>query len=121
MGLEPIENLLDERERLVGQVAELRAKYGSFGVFDHIRKTELAQLKMRLRAQWTALGGKKRPTNDQLDDEAHAHPEYLDLIRQALTDRTRWVELEERLAGIDYLINRGQSVARFVTAEVARG
>jgi hypothetical protein len=120
MGLEPIENLLDERERLVAEVAELRAKYGAFGVWDHIRKTELAQLRMRLRAEWTAVGG-KRPTNDQLDDEAHAHPEYIDLIRQTLADRTRWVRLEERLAGIDFLINRGQSVARFVTAEVARG
>ena len=120
MGLEPIETLLDERAHLVEQVADLRAKYGPFGVFDHIRKTELAQLRVRLRAQYTAAGV-KRVTNDQLDDEAHAHPDYLGLITHALADRAKWVKLEERIAAIDYTINRGQSVARFVTAEIANG
>jgi chorismate mutase len=120
MGLDPIENLLDERQHLVEELATLRAKYGSFGVFDHIRKTELAQLRVRLRAQYTAAGV-KRVTNDQLDDEAHAHPDYLALITQALHDRATWVRLEERLAAIDFTINRGQSVARFVTAELSNG
>lgn len=120
MGLEPIECLIDERNALVEELAELRAKYGSFGVWDHIRKVELSQLKIRVRAEWAKAGGGKL-TNEVADEMAHAHPEYIELITQALRDRARWVKLEERLAAIDFKINRGQSVARFVTAEISRG
>jgi chorismate mutase len=116
MSIEPIENLLDERARLVEQVAELRAQFGPFGVFDHQRKIQLAQIRqsIRLRAQQDRI----KLSNDAVDDMAHAHEDYTAFILVAMQERARWVRLEERINGIDYTINRGQAVARFATAEV---
>jgi chorismate mutase len=116
MGLEPIENLLDERQRLVDQVAELRAQFGSWGVFDHQRKIELSQIKQRIRLE--AMRDKIKLSNDAIDDMAHADAGYVAFIVAAQQERARWVRTEERINHIDFLINRGQSVARYATAEV---
>ncbi len=120
MGLEPIETLLDERAHLVEQVADLRAKHGPFGLWDHLRKVELANIRLAIRGRYVAAGAKK-PTNDQIDDEAHASEQYQDFITFALRERDKWIKMEARIDAIDYTINRGQSVARFVTAEIANG
>jgi chorismate mutase len=116
MGLEPIENLLDERQRLVDQVADLRAQFGPYGLFDAQRKIELSQIRQRIRLQ--ALRDKIKMSNDAVDDAAHADEAYVAFILVANQERARWVRLEERIAAIDYTINRGQAVARFATAEV---
>jgi len=116
MGLEPIDDLLHERAELIDQVATLRAKYGSFGVGDHIRKIELSRLKGAIRAQ--AHRDKRKLNNEQVDEEAHAHPDYHDLITQMTLDRAELVRLESHIEAIEFKINRGQMVGRYLTSEL---
>lgn len=115
MGIEPIENLLDERRRLVDQVAELRAKYGPWGAWDALRKVQLSQALFRIKEGYRAAGIKR--SNDEVDAEAHADGDYIAFVRLAVTERAKWVKLEERITAIDFIINRAQAVARFVTSE----
>lgn len=115
LGIEPIECLLDDRAKLVEQVADLRAKYASFGTFEHIRKMELARLAGLLRAQ--AVRDKVRRTQGEIEDMTHDHADYRDLITLATQERARWVRLEAQISAIEFTIQRGQSVARFVANE----
>lgn len=115
MGLQPIEELLAERDHIINQVADLRARYGSFGTFDHLRKVELSRIKGLIRAQ--ATRDRRRMNNDQVDEEAHAYPDYIEFITKATLERAKWVKLESLVDGIDMTINRGQAVARYTAAE----
>lgn len=114
-GVDPIDQLLDERSVLVDRVADLRARYGSFGTFDHLRKIELSRICGLIRAQ--ATRDKRKMNNDQVDEEAHAHPDYIDFITAATKGRAEWVRLEARIDAIEMRVNRGQAVLRFVSSE----
>ena len=111
LGIAPLEGLLDERRHLVNHVATLRAKYGSFGVFDHLRKIELSRINGMLRAQ---IAREKLPkkSETQLGVEAHAHPDYVDFITLATTERAEWAKLEAQIEEVDFIIQRGQALAR---------
>ena len=115
-GVQSIDELLDERATLIEQCATLRAVYGSFGTFDHLRKIELSRLKGLVRAQ--ATRDKVKLNNDQVDDDAHAHADYIDFIRQATTDRAKWVRLENQIEAVSARIFRGNAMIRFVSNEI---
>lgn len=134
MGIQPVSELLAERDLLVkrihaaksGQMAELRAVYGAWGTFEHTRKVELSRIKSLLRLQ--AMADKRKMTNDQVDAEAHEHPDYTRFVVEATKRRAEYhrleaeVEMWERqIEGIDFAINRGQSVARHLTGELMLG
>jgi len=55
--------------------------------------------------------------NEMVDEEAHAHPDYIEFITTATTERAKWVKLEAMIDGIDMTINRGQAIARYSAAE----
>lgn len=116
LGIVPLEGLLAERDALVKQVAPLRAKYGSFGTWDSIRKIELAKLAGIIRAK--ALESGKRLSNDEVDDLSHADPRYQDFVIEATRQRGEWTILENRISGIEETINRGQVIGRFLANEV---
>jgi hypothetical protein len=115
LGIQPIDELLDQRRHLVDKVADLRAQYGSFGTFDHLRKIELARIAGLIRAQ--AVRDHMKMTAAEVDDATHDHPDYRDLITRATRERAQWVRLEAEIEAIDATINRGQAVARFAAAE----
>ena len=115
--VQPIDELLDERDTLIQKVANLRAVYGSFGTWEAQRKMMLARLKGMVRAEAMRGTTARKMTNDQIDDEAHDHPEYMDFITTATKDRSLWIVLESKIEGIDFKIQRGQAVMRFATAE----
>ena len=115
MGLRPLSELLGKRAALIEEVADLRARYGSFGTFDHLRKIELSRLCGLIRAQATAEG--RKVSNDVVDEEAHAHPDYIGFIATATEERARWAILEGKVEAIEWYIRRGQSVASYLTAE----
>src|SRR3990167_3783435 len=122
IGIPPVEELLAERQQLVERVAELRARHGSFGTFDALRKSKLATIKMLIRAQAQRDGRKadngKPLTNDQIEDEAHAHPDYTEFVIQATRERADLTKAEGLIANIDATIQRANVVARYATAEV---
>ncbi len=110
MGVKPLHELLEEREHLIQKIATLRARYGAFGTWDHERKLTLAKIKASTRAQMTAAGAKI--SNDQLDDLAHAAPEYIDYVTRATNEKADWIRTEAQIDAIDFTINRGQALLR---------
>ena len=116
LGIQPIEELLAERAVLVKRVADLRARYGSGGTWDALRKTQLCQIAALIRAE--AVRDSRKMTEAQLDQEAHADPRYVGAITQATKDRVEWAILEDQIQGVNETINRGQVVARFAVAEM---
>ena len=116
MGIEPIAELLAERDELVEQVADLRARFGPGGTWNDLRKVKLAALAQIKRAAWTREGLKF--TEAMVDEAAHADPSYVDEVIGATRARADWVRLENRIQGIEETINRGQAVARYVTSEL---
>ena len=119
--VQPIDELLDERDILIRQVAPLRAVYGSFGTWEAQRKMMLARLKGQVRAEAMRGTTARKLTNDQIDDEAHDHPEYMDFITTATKQRATWIVLEAKIEAIDFRIQRGQAVVRFASAEARLG
>lgn len=115
LSIQPIEELLNQRAHLVNKVADLRAKYGAFGTFDALRKIELSRLKALLRAQYTQA--KAKVSNDQLDDEAHAHVDYISFITIATQQRASYFRLEAEIEAIDSVIMRANTVAKFAAQE----
>jgi chorismate mutase len=115
IGIEPIEELLAKRQQLVEQVAGLRAVHGPYGTFDPQRKSTLSIIRMKIRAQ--RLRDKVKVTEAQLDEEAHADPDYLAFVAQATTDRTQMGKLEGEIEVIDATIHRGNTAARYCAAE----
>jgi hypothetical protein len=116
MQLVPLEDLLQERDDLVSQVARLRAIYGPGGTFDAQRKIELSKAAAVVRAQATLEG--KKVTEAYLDEMAHVSEGYVQFIAAATSARADWILLEARIEGIDFTINRGQAVAKYLTAEL---
>ena len=114
-GVEPLNQLLSERDVLVEQVADLRAKFGPFGTFDHLRKIELSRIKSVVRLQ--AMQDNRKMNNDQVDEEAHEHPDYTQFVVQATKDRARWMRFEAKIEAIDYRIQRGQGLLRYAASE----
>jgi len=117
MGLDPIHELLAKRQEFVEQVADLRARYGSFGTFDPMRKATLSQIKMLIRAQSVAAGVKK--TEACLDEEAHADARYVEFITSATQGRADLAVLESKIEHIDATIYRANAIARYLSAEAA--
>lgn len=115
MGIDPLEELLSERDALVKQVAPLRARHGSFGTFDALRKVELATIAASLRAQ-AVLDGRK-VTEAGLDEAAHADPRYIQFVTTATLEKAEWAILENRIQGVNDTINRGNVVGRFLAQE----
>ena len=115
MGLVPVESLLAERDELVRQVAPLRARYATWGTWEHERKIELAKIATLLRQ--AATDARAKVSAAQVDDMAHADLRYIQFVADATIERAAWINLEARIEGIDFTLQRGQAVARFLASE----
>lgn len=116
MGIEPLELLLAARAELVKEIAPLRALHGPFGSWQDLRKIELSRIAVGIRAQAAADG--KKITEAGVDELAHSDERYISFLTQGVKDKTRYFEIEDRIAGIADQINRGQSISRYLAAEV---
>lgn len=114
-GVEPASMLLAERQVLIDKVAHLRAEFGPFGTWDHRRKSELSRIKSLIRLQ--AMQDKRKMNNDQVDEEAHEHPDYVTFVANATRDRAEYFKLEAKIEAVDYRLNRGQALLRYVASE----
>lgn len=115
LGVQSIEEQLAERLQLVDAVADLRAIHGAFGTWDAARKSTLSALKMLLRAQYTR--DKVKVSEARLDEEAHAHPDYVEAITIATRERAELIRLDAKIDGIDALIRRANGIVHFCSAE----
>lgn len=119
IGLESLDHLLAERHELVQNVADLRARHGSFGTWGDIRKSQLAAIAQSIRAK--ALNATVKLTEAAIDDAAHADPRYVELVTAATRERAELTVAEDRIQAINERIMRDQVLARFVTAEAHLG
>ena len=115
-GVEALDELLAERARLVGEVADLRARYGPGGTYNDLRRVELARLAALIRAQ--ALKDSIKLTESAVDDMTHARPEYIRFVTEATEQRAEWSILEDRIQSVQDRIFRGQALLRFASAEL---
>lgn len=116
MGIVPLEELLSERDALVRQVAPLRAKHGPFGTWDDLRRIYRAAQAQKIRAQ--ALLDGKKTTEGAVEDAANSEDGYVAFVAQGTSEKAEWAILENRIQGINDQINRGQAIARFLSAEI---
>lgn len=121
IGIVPIETLLAERQEMVTKVAPLRAMHGSFGTWEALRKIELSRAAMMARAKAVADG--QKITEAAIDALAHTADGYVEFVTKGTYEKAEWAVLEDRIQGINDAINRGQAIARYLSAEVglARG
>jgi hypothetical protein len=119
MGLQPLEELLAERDVLVRKVADLRARHGAFGTYNDLRKIKLSAIAQLIRAK--ALRDRIKVTGPMVEDAAHADPRYVEFVTTATMERAQWAILENHIQGIDETIMRGQAIARFVSNETRLG
>lgn len=115
LGIQPIDEMLANRAKLVDQVADLRARFGSFGTFDHLRKIELSRIAGLVRAQ--AVRDKVKMTAAEVEDATHSHPDYRDFITAATARRAEWVKVESQIEAIDATIQRANAIVRYITSE----
>jgi hypothetical protein len=116
VGIPSIESLLAERDTLVREVATLRARHGSFGMYNDQRKVLLAQLSATLRAK--AIEAETKVTEASLEEASHAHPDYIQWLAGMLLEKAQYFELENRIEGIGETIRRGDVIGRYLTAEI---
>lgn len=114
-GIQPLEELLAERDVIVKKLAPLRAKYGPGGTYADLRRIKLAKVAAIIRAE--AARDKVKLTQAQIEDMAHADPRYVDFVVTATQERERWIRGENAMQDIQDTIMRGQAIARMYAAE----
>lgn len=119
LGIQPIHELQAERAALVNRHATLRTDHGTFGKWDAKRKVMLCTIKVSLRARYHASGVKT--TESQLDDEAHAHPDYTAFITKTTLEADAWFNVENGIRNINETIERDNLLGRHATAETRMG
>lgn len=115
IGLQPLEELLAERDTLVQQVADLRARHGPFGTYQDIRKIQLASIAATLRAK--AVAEERKLTEAAIDEAAHADGRYVDFVTMATREKAEWAVAENRIQGIGDTIRRANAIAHYLAAE----
>lgn len=119
MGIQPVAELHAERALLTKKAARLSALYGGFGIWDARRKEMLALCTLKIRDAELDKESPRRLTDKMLDAEAHAHPEYTAFLSRSVEEKAAWLVMEDDINSITERINRGQSVARYLTAELS--
>jgi hypothetical protein len=114
MGIHSLDALLQKRALLIEQVAPLRAKYGSFGTWDALRKIELSKVEAILRGQEPTKG---KWTEGALNTYSHADERYATFVTDATNERATWVVLEAKIEAIDETIMRENAICRYLASE----
>ena len=114
-GIGSLDDLLAERRTLVIQVAPLRAKYGSFGTADNLRKIELSKIAAIIRAEKALIP--EKVTEAAIDQLAHADDRYIAFVTQLTDERRDWIILEDAISAIEDRIRADRALVQFAAAE----
>lgn len=117
--VEPLDQLLDERQHLVEKVAHLWSLYGPGGTAESIRKNEQMRLQGMVRAM--AVAAAQKVTEGGIEEAARSHADYLGLTARQTTERAEFFRLNAQLEAIDLKINRGQALLRMYASEARLG
>lgn len=112
MGIAPIADINEQIEAIVETIADMHARHGPFGTFQDERKIVLSKIKAVLFVE--SVRDKRKMTGDMADAEAHAHPEYIDFVTKASTDRATLFRALARIDSLERTYNRGQLVGKHI-------
>lgn len=90
--------LRKEEARVASLLTSYKARYGYPSHYEHERKVKLSVLKEARRAEYHRAG--EKITESQLDEYAHAHPDYQNFLNEGLRDRRTMENLEAELTRI---------------------
>lgn len=123
---------IEERKKAAYRYAELKEKLaeywaiyrgGTASPYDQKRKSLLARLSQEVRYERTGKGEKVKEA--ELEEYAHAHPEYAEFLEKAKTAFTAMFKLEAELAKAeadiaewDRLLDLSRAMIHFNTAEM---
>lgn len=105
------------RRAIMRNLAPLKALYGSFGLWDARRKQLIEAYKVKARMRLTTPDGKK-PTETQIDAEAHADPEYERFLDNSLSARIDFLNMETELAEIEERVRSRELALMAYSAEL---
>jgi hypothetical protein len=108
---EEVAVLRQQEAVLVAEASPFRARYTYPSLWEHERKAKLALLSERRRNEVRQEQGKI--TEKELDEWAHAHPEYLKMLSRAEVGRQRLEDLDASLARVRGEIETALAVVKF--------
>ena len=92
---------------------------GRFPEAEEAFRGALIRMDVEERTRWTdpsvLLDGE---SEGWLEDAALADGGYADFVAKGTQDKAEWTILENRIQGINDQINRGQAIARYLSAEL---
>lgn len=115
VGVQPVEELHEQRRALVERGKALAALYGRYGLWDARRKVMLALAARRVRERYNKAG--KRPTAALVDELAHADPTYTAFVEQSVDEAAEWAVLSDQINAVTETINRDQALIRYTAME----
>jgi hypothetical protein len=115
IGIEPLDELLDLRGKLVAQAASLYALYGPFGTAEHRRKVSLAMAELQVRRDLTDSG--EKATEGKVEAMSRTHLTYLTFLDTLEAGRAEWLMTENAIQSITDRITRGNTLSRYVASE----
>jgi hypothetical protein len=115
-GVQSADELLAERQVITDRLAPLFALFGPGGMADTMRRSERARIAGLIRAMAVASGQKM--TEAGLEEAAASHADYLQVMAEHTTGRAEYFKLNAQLEAVDFKLQRGQAVLRFVSSEL---
>jgi hypothetical protein len=112
IGIDPIDELIAERDQLVQEAAPLYALYGPGGTAEHRRKVAQAAAELQVRAEAT-----EKMTEGKIDALGRTHPTYLAYLDSMELGRAEWLVTETKIQAITDRINRGNHLTRYAATE----
>lgn len=115
-GTIPLEEIQQERVKVLPRLRALRARYGQQGTMDAQRKAYRSAIALELRAGPPPAGAKAW-TDALFDAAASADDRYRDWLDTAEMERAELQTLEVAMTHLEEAVNRGQSEMRLAQAE----
>lgn len=112
LGVQPIEELNDQRMTLARKVADLYAIYGPGGTANDRKKRALADLENSIKAVADGMDPPQKMTEAAVERAALSHKAFGDLLAATEKGRADWWLAEQELEGIVFTINRAQAILR---------
>jgi hypothetical protein len=113
--IESLEELQQARRELVESGARLAAMFGSWGIFDDVRKQRLELAKVAARSRLKENG--ETVTDKSVEAAAYADPGYRKVLDDAERDRISWIKWDNKITEINERIRNRELSLRAYTVE----
>jgi hypothetical protein len=78
---------------IIDDTALLQALHGEQGKFDALRKATWCQIAVRIRDEAYANG--RKITEAEIEQRAHAHPDYVAFLARSVSEHAQWAMLPD--------------------------